>query len=64
VFLLDVSALFPLVSNDLITGAKEKDLHVKGPVRMPTKSLKITTRKAPNGEGMLFILLARSIPSL
>ena len=40
-----------LVCNDLITGAKGKDLHVKGPVRMPTKSLKITTRKAPNGEG-------------
>ena len=41
-----------IVSNDLITGAKDKNLHVKGPVRMPTKSLKITTRKAPNGEGM------------
>ena len=29
---------------------KEK-LHVSGPVRMPTKKLKITTRKAPSGEG-------------
>ena len=43
--------LHSVVSHDLITGAKGKDLHVKGPVRMPTKSLKITTRKAPNGEG-------------
>lgn len=27
------------------------DLRVKGPVRMPTKVLKITTRKTPCGEG-------------
>ncbi len=36
---------------DLIRGAKEKRLKVKGPVRMPTKVLRITTRKAPGGEG-------------
>jgi small subunit ribosomal protein S20e len=35
----------------LIARAKEKDLKVKGPVRLPTKVLKITTRKTPNGEG-------------
>merc|ERR1711974_540161 len=35
----------------LIQGAKEKELKVKGPVRMPTKTLKITTRKTPCGEG-------------
>jgi small subunit ribosomal protein S20e len=35
----------------LIRGAKEKALKVKGPVRMPTKVLKITTRKTPCGEG-------------
>mmetsp|Transcript_44008 Transcript_44008/g.88940 ORF Transcript_44008/g.88940 Transcript_44008/m.88940 type:complete len:110 (-) Transcript_44008:156-485(-) len=28
-----------------------KKLRVKGPVRMPTKKLKITTRKSPCGEG-------------
>ncbi|XP_015391192.1 40S ribosomal protein S20-like [Panthera tigris] len=36
---------------DLITGAKEKTLNVKGPVWMPTKTLRITTRKTPCGEG-------------
>lgn len=39
------------VSADLIRGAKEKNLKVKGPVRMPTKVLHITTRKAPAGNG-------------
>ena len=39
------------VCNDLIRGAKEKNLKHKGPVRMPTKTLKITTRKSPCGEG-------------
>ena len=39
------------VCADLKRGAQEKDLHVKGPVRLPTKSLKITTRKSPCGEG-------------
>lgn len=32
------------VCADLIRGAKEKNLKVKGPVRMPTKTLRITTR--------------------
>jgi small subunit ribosomal protein S20e len=39
------------VCSDLIRGAKEKRLKVKGPVRMPTKVLRITTRKSPCGEG-------------
>ena len=39
------------VCNDLIRGAKDKKLKVKGPVRMPTKRLQITTRKSPCGEG-------------
>lgn len=39
------------VCADLIRGAKEKQLKVKGPVRMPTKVLHITTRKTPCGEG-------------
>ena len=39
------------VCSDLITRAKDKSLKVKGPVRMPTKVLRITTRKTPNGNG-------------
>merc|ERR1711872_518094 len=39
------------VCSDLIRGAKDKDLKVKGPARMPTKTLRITTRKTPCGEG-------------
>lgn len=39
------------VCSDLIKGAKEKRLKVKGPVRLPTKVLRITTRKSPCGEG-------------
>ncbi|KAJ3135015.1 Protein phosphatase 2C 1 [Physocladia obscura] len=39
------------VCTDLINRAKDKQLKVKGPVRLPTKNLKITTRKTPNGEG-------------
>mmetsp|Transcript_431 Transcript_431/g.1123 ORF Transcript_431/g.1123 Transcript_431/m.1123 type:complete len:120 (+) Transcript_431:123-482(+) len=39
------------VCADLIRGSKEKNLKVKGPVRMPTKRLTITTRKSPCGEG-------------
>jgi small subunit ribosomal protein S20e len=39
------------VCADLKKGATDKKLHVAGPVRMPTKKLQITTRKAPSGEG-------------
>ncbi len=39
------------VCGDLIRRAKDSELKVKGPVRMPTKVLKITTRKTPCGEG-------------
>nr|AGR33986.1 subunit ribosomal protein 20 [Parapristionchus giblindavisi] len=35
----------------LIESAKQKELQVKGPIRMPTKVLRITTRKTPCGEG-------------
>ena len=41
----------PAVSADLVKGAKDKQLKVKGPVRLPTKVLRITTRKSPCGEG-------------
>ncbi|KAJ6836340.1 40S ribosomal protein S20-1-like [Iris pallida] len=39
------------VCADLVRGGKDKNLTVKGPVRMPTKVLHITTRKSPCGEG-------------
>ena len=45
-----------LVCADLVRGAKDKRLRVKGPVRMPTKVLHITTRKSPCGEGIFFTL--------
>lgn len=39
------------VCRELIDRAKSKDLRVKGPVRLPSRTLQITTRKTPNGEG-------------
>ncbi|XP_065210718.1 small ribosomal subunit protein uS10 [Planococcus citri] len=39
------------VCSDLIDGARKKKLKISGPVRMPTKILRITTRKTPCGEG-------------
>jgi len=39
------------VCADLVKGAKDRQLKVKGPVRMPTKVLRITTRKGPGGNG-------------
>ncbi|KAB5542512.1 ribosomal protein S10 domain-containing protein [Coniochaeta sp. 2T2.1] len=39
------------VCRELIERAKGKDLRVKGPVRLPSRNLQITTRKTPNGEG-------------
>jgi small subunit ribosomal protein S20e len=39
------------VCSELIDRAKTKELRVKGPVRLPTKNLKISTRKTPCGEG-------------
>ena len=39
------------VCTDLVSRSKDKQLHVKGPVRLPTKVLKHTTRKSPCGEG-------------
>ncbi|KAF9516987.1 hypothetical protein BS47DRAFT_1326909 [Hydnum rufescens UP504] len=38
-------------AGDLINRAKDKDIRVKGPIRLPTKVLRITTRKTPCGEG-------------
>ena len=39
------------VCTQLINSAKDRELPVKGPIRMPTKVLRITTRKTPCGEG-------------
>jgi len=39
------------VCAELIKGAIKKKLRYAGPVRMPTKTLKLTTRKTPCGEG-------------
>jgi small subunit ribosomal protein S20e len=39
------------VCQELIDRARSKSLQVKGPVRLPTKTLQISTRKTPNGEG-------------
>ncbi|XP_037075426.1 40S ribosomal protein S20-like [Pollicipes pollicipes] len=39
------------VCSELIDKAKGKGLRVRGPIRMPTKTLRITTRKTPCGEG-------------
>ena len=49
--LLPSTQPYVTVCADLIRGAKEKRLKVKGPVRMPTKCLKLTVRKSPCGEG-------------
>lgn len=40
-----------LVCRDLVDGIKQQGIRVKGPARMPTKILRITTRKSPCGEG-------------
>lgn len=39
------------VCQNLINEAKVQNVRVKGPVRMPTKVLRITCRKTPCGEG-------------
>uniref|UniRef100_A0A8C5LCX1 Small ribosomal subunit protein uS10 n=1 Tax=Jaculus jaculus TaxID=51337 RepID=A0A8C5LCX1_JACJA len=39
------------VCADLIRGAKDKSVRVKGPVHRPIKTLRITTGKTPCGEG-------------
>ncbi|CAL9016373.1 unnamed protein product [Prunus brigantina] len=55
-----LTSVILIVCTDLVRGAKDKRLQVKGPVRMPTKVLYITTRKSPCGEGMfceMFLLL-------
>ena len=47
---MHVSANF-LVCAEIKRMALSKNVKVAGPVRMPTKFLRITTRKSPCGEG-------------
>merc|ERR1712098_853512 len=46
----DVKAL-EYACTEIVTRSKNKDFEVKGPVRMPTKILRVTCRKSPCGEG-------------
>ena len=55
--LIVILLMYCVVCADLVRGAKDKGLRVKGPVRMPTKVLRITTRKAPCGEGKCIVLV-------
>lgn len=43
--------MYLIVCSEMISDIKKRKLPVKGPVRMPTKFLRITTRKTPCGEG-------------
>ncbi|CDJ57227.1 40s ribosomal protein S20, putative [Eimeria maxima] len=39
------------VCTELIGAAKQRKLQTNGPVRLPVKTLRVTTRKSPCGEG-------------
>lgn len=39
------------VCQSIIDNAARENVYKRGPVRMPTKTLSIATRKTPNGEG-------------
>jgi small subunit ribosomal protein S10 len=39
------------ISSQIIDIAKKADVEVSGIIRLPTKKLKVTTRKSPDGEG-------------
>ena len=56
------------VSTDLINRAKDKQLRVKGPVRLPTKFLKITTRKTVRTLSytiiLYYLLMRKKTPAL
>lgn len=51
------------VCANLKRGALDKKLKVSGPVRLPTKTLRITTRKSPCGEGRHYCSLLYYITS-
>lgn len=39
------------MTSEFLSRAKKRELESYGPIRMPTKTLRITTRKTPCGEG-------------
>ena len=39
------------VSSDLMARANDQKIKVRGPVRLPTRTLRITTRQSPCGNG-------------
>jgi len=39
------------VCSDLMARAKEQSIKTRGPVRLPTRTLKLTVRKSPCGNG-------------
>lgn len=39
------------VTNELVTKAKNANVKIRGPVRLPNKHLRINTRRSPCGEG-------------
>ena len=43
--MIDKSAL------DIVNTARNTDAKIAGPIPLPTKRLKVTTRKSPDGEG-------------
>lgn len=46
-----IATTLPVACRDVINQAAKKTIKVRGPARMPTKVLRITTRKTPCGEG-------------
>lgn len=46
-----------VVSGELVARAKDRELKVKGPIRLPTKKLTITTRKSVSTETIPLICL-------
>lgn len=40
-----------IVTSDFLARAQKREIKTYGPIRMPTKTLRITTRKTPCGEG-------------
>merc|ERR1711935_315982 len=46
----DVKAL-EFACSEIVSRSKNKGFEIKGPVRIPTKTLRVTVRKSPCGEG-------------
>lgn len=50
-YCVEISLIVSAVCTKIVESGKKKQVKVSGPVRLPTKLLKITTRKAPSGNG-------------